>query len=104
MESARDSYEDISAFSLSLIPQVEYSLKGKGRLTLECNWDGIYSASDYIPYELTNGKGKGSNYEWGANAGFGLGKNMNLSLNYRGEAKVNRPIIHSGRMELRAYF
>jgi hypothetical protein len=104
MESAQDKRNDISAFSLSMTPQVEYSFQGKGRITLEASWSGVFSTAEYIPYELTEGRGKGSNFEWSSNSGFGLGKNLNLNLNYRGEAKVNRPVIHSGRMELRAFF
>lgn len=104
LESAEDAVDELKTLMMTFNPQADYSIIGKGRITVEASWTRVLSESDYIPYEMTRGYGKGSNYEWAVRAAYQLGKNLNLTLNYDGESKINRPVIHTGRMELRAFF
>jgi hypothetical protein len=104
LESAYDRVDNLRSISVNLNPQLEYSFTGKGRITLFGNWTGVFSDDDSLPYEMTAGNGVGSNYGWGASAGYRLSNNLNLTANYTGESKINRPVIHTGRMELRAFF
>ena len=104
METAKEKVEDLNSFSLMLQPQADYAIFGRGRISGQASWTGVYSQDESLPYEMTKGSGKGDNYEWSLQASYRLGKNLNLSLNYTGESKVGRPVIHTGRMELRAFF
>ena len=104
LESARDDVDDLQTLMMTFNPQADYSIFGKGRITVEGGWTRVLSEAESIPYEMTRGYGKGSNYEWGVRAAYQLGKNLNLTLNYDGESKIGRPVIHTGRMELRAFF
>jgi|GEM_PF-3653750 len=104
LKTAREKVEDLSSFSLTITPQADYALFGRGRISGQVSYTGVYSSSETLPYEMTQGKGKGDNYEWALQASYRVGKNLNLSLNYTGESKVGRPVIHTGRMELRAFF
>ena len=104
VESAEDAVDELKTLMMAFNPQADYSIIGKGRIAVEGSWTRVLSEADYIPYEMTRGYGKGSNYEWAVRAAYQLGKNLNLTLNYDGESKINRPVIHTGRMELRAFF
>ena len=104
METALERVDDIRSLAITLNPQANYSIFKRGRITIDGSWTGVYSEADNIPYEMTAGRGKGSNYTWGSRVGYRLGKNLNLTASYDGESKVGRPVIHTGRMELRAFF
>ena len=101
---SRDRADGISARIFSLYPQANYSIFKRGKIIVEAKWTGVYSESENIPYEMADGRVKGSNYTWAARVNLRLGKNLNLSASYNGESRVGRPVIHTGRMELRAFF
>ena len=103
-ENAEDAVDNLRANTFKLRPILDYSIISRGRITLDATWIGVFSDADNLPYEMTKGNGKGSNYDWSARASYRLGKNLNLTVNYTGEAKIGRPVIHTGRMELRAFF
>ena len=103
-EYSYDEVDDISARSITVNPQLDYSIFGRGRMTAGASWIGVFSDSEYIPYEMTLGNGKGSNYIWSLRMAYRIGKNLNLTADYNGESKVDRPVIHTGRMEIRAFF
>ena len=104
LENASEKVGQVESNSITIKPQIEYSMINRGRVSLFGGWTGVFANKENIPYEMTAGQGKGSNYEWGMQAGYRLGENLNLTLNYDGESKVGRPVIHTGRMELRANF
>ena len=102
--ASTDKVSDISVRIFSLSPQLDYSIFKKGKIIIDGAWTGVYSASDNIPYEIGEGSGRGNNYTWGVRVSLRVGKNLNMTASYSGESKVNRPVIHTGRMELRAFF
>lgn len=62
------------------------------------------SQQSAVAYEMLEGLRAGSNLTWGLNFQKNLGKNLQLSLHYNGRAMQDQRSIHSGGMELRAFF
>ncbi len=104
LETAEETYGGLQVQVLTLNPRLDYSILRRGRISAEGSWAGVVTEAEEIPYEMTGGRGKGSNYEWKVRVSYRIGNNLNLSASYNGESKVGRPVIHSGRMELRAFF
>jgi hypothetical protein len=84
------------------------SFQGQGQARVEVSREEITlqnAAADYVlPYELTTGRDPGKTYLWNASVEYKLGKNIQLSGQYNGRTVNARSPIHSGRMEVRAYF
>jgi hypothetical protein len=84
------------------------SFQGSGQARAEFSREEItleHAAPDYvIPYELTTGRDVGKTYLWSTAVDYKLGKNIQLSGQYNGRTVNGRTPIHSGRMEVRAYF
>ena len=57
-----------------------------------------------VAYEMLEGLRAGANLTWGLNFQKTLGKNLQLSLHYSGRAANGQRSIHTGGMELRAFF
>jgi len=57
-----------------------------------------------VAYEMLEGLRAGANLTWGLNFQKTLGKNLQLSLHYSGRAAQGQRSIHTGGMELRAFF
>ena len=53
---------------------------------------------------MLEGLRAGANLTWGLNFQKTLGKNLQLSLHYSGRAANGQRSIHTGGMELRAFF
>jgi hypothetical protein len=62
------------------------------------------SQQSAVAYEMLEGLRAGSNLTWGLNFQKNLGKNLQMSLHYNGRAMQDQRSIHSGGMELRAFF
>jgi hypothetical protein len=61
--------------------------------------------SGYIaPYELTSGRDFGKNYLWSLASEYRLGNNVQFSLQYTGRTTSRAKVIHTGRMEVKAFF
>ena len=57
-----------------------------------------------VAYEMLEGLRAGANLTWGLNFQKTLGKNLQLSLHYSGRSAQGQRSIHTGGMELRAFF
>ncbi|MCB0854412.1 MAG: hypothetical protein KDD63_19455, partial [Bacteroidetes bacterium] len=55
-------------------------------------------------YELREGLQPGFNAVWQAFLTIYLLQNLELSLTYDGRASVGNPILHTGRVQIRAFF
>jgi hypothetical protein len=53
---------------------------------------------------MLDGLKKGKNYTWTASWQQPLSKNLQLSLSYNGRKSENNKIIHSGGVQVRAFF
>ncbi len=66
------------------------------------DFDG--TALSAVGYEMLEGLRPGTNWTWNLSFQKIIGKNLQLSLNYGGRLMQDQPAVHTGGMELRAYF
>ncbi len=96
-----------SAFNAQSVRTV-IAFQGAGQARMELSREEITLAGaepEYVvPYELTAGRDVGKTYLWNTTIEYKLGKNIQLSGQYNGRTVNGRTPIHSGRMEVRAYF
>ena len=62
------------------------------------------TALSAVGYEMLEGLRPGTNWTWNLSYQKILGKNLQLSLNYGGRLMQGQTAVHTGGMELRAYF
>jgi hypothetical protein len=62
------------------------------------------NALSAVGYEMLEGLRPGTNWTWNLSFQKIIGKNLQLSLNYSGRMMEGQPAVHTGGMELRAYF
>ena len=85
-----------------------FSFQGNGQLRIEAareevivsNAPAMYS----IPFELSSGRDLGKQYLWSATSEYKVGDNVQFSLQYSGRTTNRANVIHTGRMEVRAFF
>ncbi|HLG34449.1 MAG TPA: hypothetical protein VI757_06165, partial [Bacteroidia bacterium] len=86
---------------------VKYNSVSAGILTANFNYIDIkFNAQDNTPlaYEMLNGLREGKNMTWGLSLQRSITSFMQLSLNYEGRKSESIDVIHTGGMQLRAYF
>ncbi len=79
----------------------------KGSLLGQFNFINItYNAANNtsLAYEMLEGLKTGNNFTVGLSYQRKVAKNLQLNFNYNGRKSENEPMIHSGGMELRAFF
>lgn len=57
-----------------------------------------------LEYEMLQGLKKGDNFTWEVLLNKRVAKNLSLTLNYNGRSSQGNKVIHTGTMELRAFF
>ncbi|MCC6383736.1 MAG: hypothetical protein LC117_01350 [Bacteroidia bacterium] len=87
--------------------EIKFSNIQKGIITLRLNtirisYNGQENSS--LSYEMLEGLNKGINYTWGLNIQRALSGFLQLTLNYDGRKTENNKPIHTGGVELRAFF
>ncbi|NUN70011.1 MAG: hypothetical protein HUU02_09905 [Bacteroidetes bacterium] len=88
--------------------RIVYGFQGNGQVRAECIREEIllgpapvgYSA----PYELTSGRDLGKNYLWSLSSEYRMAGNVQFSLYYSGRTTPRDIVVHTGRMEVRAFF
>lgn len=86
---------------------VKYTSLSAGILSLTVDYTSInYNAADNTPisYEMLEGLHPGENITWALSLQRNISAYMQLSLNYEGRKSENVNTIHTGGMQLRAYF
>lgn len=82
--------------------------QGNGQLRVEFSREEILLARvplNYsIPFELTGGRDIGRQYLWSAAADYKVGNNVLFSLQYSGRTTSRSNVVHTGKMEVRAFF
>lgn len=68
------------------------------------NIDYQGESNNSLSYEMLNGLQNGQNLTWGAGVQRNLGKNLQLSLSYNGRKSEDAKAIHTGNVQVRAYF
>jgi hypothetical protein len=69
---------------------------------LKINYNGDVNTS--LAYEMLEGLKAGVNYKWQFSVQRNLGNSLQLSINYEGRKPSNLRVIHTGGMQLRAFF
>ena len=77
------------------------SLTGKFNYIL-INYQGLENTS--LAFEMLEGLKAGNNFTWGLGYQSKVAKNLQLNFTYNGRKSENNKAIHSGGMELRAFF
>lgn len=79
----------------------------KGSLTVLVNYIAIKFDGDVnssLGFEMLNGLKNGSNFTWTVNFQRTLANNLQVSLNYLGRKSTSNQAIHSGGIQVRAFF
>jgi hypothetical protein len=98
--SERTLINDLSA-------EFRYSSIKKGVIGIKVNYLKISyngDANTSLAYEMLEGLKAGENYKWQLSIQRNLGNSLQLSLNYDGRKPSGLSIIHTGGMQLRAFF
>ena len=85
----------------------KYSLANKLNLSSSFNFVKINylgNENSSLEYEMLEGLKKGNNYTWEILLNKRIGKNLDLTLNYNGRKPENIKMIHSGMVQVRAFF
>jgi hypothetical protein len=73
-----------------------------GFKTIQINYNG--NSNSALGFEMLEGLKTGVNYTWNVGYQRSISKNLQLSLQYNGRKSENTRTIHSGGMEVRAFF
>lgn len=99
--------EGITAFFNSIGTEVKYNVLSKGNLQGRVNAISIkYNGQTNSPlaFEMLEGLKPGLNFTWNLSYQRNLSNNMQVSLNYDGRKSENIKTIHTGGVQVRAYF
>lgn len=87
--------------------ELRYNIASKGSLRALFNYiDNTFSETDNISleFEMLEGLQRGINNTWEVTFQQNLSKYMQLSLNYNGRKSENTKVIHTGGVQVRAFF
>ena len=93
--------------SNQLALEVKYSNTNAGIITARVSYIGIIfngEENSSLAYEMLEGLQKGKNFTWNASVQRSLGNSIQLSLNYDGRKSEENKAIHTGGVQVRAYF
>lgn len=79
----------------------------KGALQVQMNYIRIVyngSVNSSLAFEMLEGLNAGNNFTWSATVQKTVAKNLQLNLTYNGRKPQDIPTIHSGGVQLRAFF
>lgn len=102
----KDKLSLITAKSVSYQPELIFSIKEKGRATLNMELTRMYvrKTNFTLPFELIDGNNRGLNARWFFNAEYRLSKHVTASVNYSGRKEPGVDTVHIGGAEFRAFF
>jgi hypothetical protein len=85
-----------------------YGFQGNGQIRSEVTREEVLPMNEPIgyrrPYELTSGRDTGKQYLWMIASEYRIAGNIQFSLQYSGRTTAKFGIVHTGRMEVRAFF
>ena len=109
LEGDHAEEKDLSLRYLRLLARVNYALLQKGRLTAEYDWMDVTVIKNTgqvaLPYEMARGKKAGLSKQWRIRGEYTVTDNIVISVFYEGRDDATyQKTIHSGQIEVRAYF
>jgi len=83
-----------------------YSLQGLGQIRGELTREEVIASSSMVslPFELTGGRVLGRTWLWKGAADYRMAQFVQATLSYDGRSEAGRPVVHTGRAEVRAFF
>ena len=87
--------------------EIRYNIASKGSFRASYNYiNNEFSETNNaaLAYEMMEGLQPGINMTWELNYQQNLSKHMQLSINYNGRSSDNSPLIHTGGVQVRAFF
>ncbi len=83
-----------------------YSLTGAGQIRVEVAREEVLlsQAGSSFAYELTGGRAEGKTYLWRGAFDYRLADFVQATVNYDGRVEGSRPVVHTARAEVRAFF
>lgn len=87
--------------------EIRYNVVSKGNLLLKANYIDIQyndTESTSLSFEMLNGLSIGKNATWSIGYQRTLMENMQLNLLYDGRTSANGKLVHTGNVQVRAYF
>ncbi|MBT5832576.1 MAG: hypothetical protein HOH77_20490 [Candidatus Latescibacteria bacterium] len=100
-----DRQRDLEVHYMSLQPEMIRRLAGRGRLRARVDWTHVW-ATDEVPIFLgmANGNRVGQNWVWRLGMDYRFGRYVTALVSYDGRKRPDLPVIHLGRMEMKAVF
>ncbi len=95
------------AISNKFLTEVKYTAANSGIISAKVSLINInYNAADdsYLAYEMLEGYKNGKNVTWGAAVDKTLNNSIQLSLTYDGRKLQDSPVVHTGGVQVRAFF
>ena len=101
-----EKIQKLKANFFSLSPELRWSLFSHGRLKAQFAWTHLSSSPKErsLPYQVSEGKRKGENYDWRFLFDYKLNRYITSSIIYSGEKEPGSVTKHTGKMEMKAYF
>lgn len=103
----KEEFGNESAFLNDAGTEIRYNVVNKGSLLINFNYVEIrYSgnANSSLAFEMLEALKPGTNFIWSASWQQNLSKHMQLQLNYIGRKSEENKAIHSGGIQVRAFF
>ena len=87
--------------------EAKYNLLQRGSLQatfshLSITYNGV--EGNTLEFQMLDGLKNGQNFTWGALFQTRIAQNLQLNLQYNGRKSGDNPIIHTGNVQLRAFF
>ena len=100
-----ESTRAIEADRITLGPEFRKPLAGRGRLMGRAGWTRV-EANERMPLflGLADGNRRGNNVDWRLGFDYRLSSYLTAFVSYDGRLRPERPLLHFGRMEMRASF
>ncbi len=101
----REQNRALVARFLSVRPELRRALPGRGRLRTSWDWTRVFSSGS-LPLFLGMARGNraGNNMGWRLGVDYRLGRYLTAMIVYDGRKRPDKPVLHLGRMEMRALF
>ncbi len=101
----REENRALLARFVSVRPEIRRALPGRGRLRTSLDWTRVF-ASGSLPLFLgmAGGNRAGNNMGWRLGVDYRLGPYLTAIIVYDGHKRSGKPVLHLGRMEMRALF
>jgi hypothetical protein len=103
---SEEKIQKLRANFFSLSPELLWSLLSYGRLKAQFKWTHLSSSpkEKSLPYQVSEGKRKGENYDWHFFFDYKLNQYITSSVIYGGEKWSGIKTEHTGKMEVKANF